>query len=158
MTDTPGDRHGRMAHIGYVTPTNKAYQRKMDQVDAAAAKTWQHPAEDPATEVVDLVVSLGAKERAALLQILRRLIEPCIPDPQHGGGDRRRLVAGYNRMAALIYRVAPETLGNCTEEELAAVLQISSRAVRKHLVHVDRMLSTRASMDASARERRRAAR
>lgn len=94
---------------------------------------------DPLDQDTYLKTFAGKLEVADLF---RRLLIMCLP-PKATYGGQRRFHAGYHRMVALTYRLAPELFMGMHQDELALSLGITRQAFLRQLKYVDRMLAAR---------------
>jgi hypothetical protein len=107
--------------------------------DAKADEAFVHPADiiDAAERGPEAPPAPGP----AFGDIFRNMMALCLPPRSYG--DERRWAAGYHRMCALCYRLAPEMFENMTRQQIADRLGISLRAFGKQLEYADAILAGR---------------
>lgn len=101
---------------------------------------WKHPGDQ--IDEIDQARAAVESSDGNTLEVIRKLMLMCVPSRQTYGGARR-FEAGWRRMVAICYRVAPELFEGMDHQSVAKMVGLEVRAFRKQLAGVDEMLKAR---------------
>jgi hypothetical protein len=111
----------------YPSWAEKRYQAMQHQVDKVGASSWTHPGD----ELDDREQQEGSEAG----DIFRKLFASLLPERSCYGG-MRRFKAGYHRMCALAFHLAPELFDGLSGKQVAESLGMTEINWRKLIASV----------------------